>query len=200
MNDRAAMTAATMTRDEREGLQRLARQRERVRARPSTAAPSSSPTSRTRWDNAIRLTRTRPGTKPKSSPRALLTRRKERFARRCRELGIPDRFAPSLSLHRHDSGYDNTLKEDMTRLRRMAVTRVEAIEQKAVVEIEVSCLKAQEAVALAGLGSDAAKLFVGQALMPKLCFAEVAGESDPPVAEQLVKQRATPATLPRAAA
>ena len=44
----------------------------------------------------------------------------------------------------------------------MAQTRVEAIEQKAVVQIEMSCLKAQEQLALAGLTSDAAIRFVEQ--------------------------------------
>jgi hypothetical protein len=80
-------------------------------------------------------------------------------------------------------------------LRRMAKTRIEAIERKAIVEIEHSCLKAQEAIALAGLTSDAAKAFIEhlpsvEALMPRLSFEAIAGPADPPVAEQLVSPAA----------
>ena len=88
----------------------------------------------------------------------------------------------------------------------MAQTQIEAIERKAIVEIEMSCLEAQKALAVAGLTSDAARLFVEklpsvEALMPKLSFTEIAGESraaDRRAARQL--QRAAPAPLPRAAA
>ena len=49
-------------------------------------------------------------------------------AARCRELGIPDRFAPALSLDWHDRGYDNLLEKRRDELRRMAQTQIEAIE------------------------------------------------------------------------
>ena len=42
----------------------------------------------------------------------------------------------------------------------MAETQIEAIEQKAVVQKELSCLKAQEQLALGGITSDAAKRFI----------------------------------------
>jgi hypothetical protein len=52
-------------------------------------------------------------------------------AARCRELGIPDRFAPSLSLEWNHRGYDNQVKSRKDELRKMAETRIEAIEAKA---------------------------------------------------------------------
>jgi hypothetical protein len=118
-----------------------------------------------------------------------------RVAARCAELGIPKQFAPSLNLRWDARGYGNSLDSRKAELRRMAKTRIEAIERKAIVEIEHSCLKAQEAIALAGLTSEAAKAFIEhlpsiEALMPALSFEEIAGPADPPVAEQLVSPNA----------
>jgi hypothetical protein len=77
----------------------------------------------------------------------------------------------------------------------MATTQAEAIEAKAMVEIELSCLDAQTQIAVAGLTSEAAKQFITalpsvETLMPALSFAEIAGEADPPVAEQLISSNA----------
>jgi hypothetical protein len=77
----------------------------------------------------------------------------------------------------------------------MATTRIEAIERKAVTEIELSCLRAQEQIALAGLTSDAARQFIEQlpsieTLMPQLSLAEMAGDAEPPIAEQLISPNA----------
>ena len=94
-------------------------------------------------------------------------------AARCRELGIPERFAPDLSLHWHGRGYDNLIERRKSELRRMAQTRIEAIEAKAVTEIELTCLEAQTALAVAGFLEALPSI---EALMPKLSFAEVAGE------------------------
>lgn len=81
------------------------------------------------------------------------------------------------------------------RTARHGKAQIEAIEQKAVVEIELSCLNAQTQLAVAGLSSDAAKQFITalpsiDALMPQLSFAEIAGKADPPIAEQLVSPNA----------
>jgi hypothetical protein len=73
----------------------------------------------------------------------------------------------------------------------MAKSQIEALERKAVTQIEVSCLTAHEQVVTAGLTSDAARAFIQtlpsvESLMPALSFAEMADEARPPVAEQLV--------------
>jgi hypothetical protein len=77
----------------------------------------------------------------------------------------------------------------------MAESRVEAIEAKAIAEIELSCLKAAEDIAMAGLTSDAAKQFIAalpsiESLMPHLSYTEIAGEAEPPVVEQLLSSNA----------
>jgi hypothetical protein len=75
----------------------------------------------------------------------------------------------------------------------MAETHIEAIEAKAIVQIELSCLDAQTQIATSGLTSEVAKRFIESlpaisTLMPALSFAEIAGEADPPIAEQLVSR------------
>jgi hypothetical protein len=127
--------------------------------------------------------------------KAAVSKTQEQIKARCREIGIPDRFAPSISLEWHHRGYGNSLKERRDELRKMAQTAVEAQEQKAKTQIELSCLEAQEKLALAGLTSDAARGFIEALpsvddLMPRLSFAEVAGESKPPVAERLLSSNA----------
>src|SRR5262249_21787524 len=116
---------------------------------------------------------------------------KQRIAARCRELGIPPRFAPTLEVQWVHRGYDNQVACRKVELRNMAKTRIAAMEAKAVVEVEVSCLKAQTELTVAGLTSEAARGFLEglpgiETLMPKLSYAEVAGEAEPPVVEQLL--------------
>jgi hypothetical protein len=76
----------------------------------------------------------------------------------------------------------------------MAETAVEAQEQKAKTQIELSCLDAQTKLAISGLTTDMARSFIEalpsvEELMPRLSFAEVSGESKPPVAERLLALR-----------
>jgi hypothetical protein len=186
------MTAATMTRDEREGLQRLVRQREKVL---KSAAKQRSAELLADFENQMgqqySFDQDQVWAQARKLAQSVVDKAQAQVRARCRELGIPDRFAPGLRLRWHNTGYDNTIERRKTELRRMAQTQVAAIEQKAVVQIELSCFKAQEQLALASLTSDAARLFIEQlpsveTLMPKLSFAEVAGETDPPIAEQLI--------------
>ena len=77
----------------------------------------------------------------------------------------------------------------------MATTQVEALERKAIVDIEMSSLAAHEQVVTAGLTSEAAKAFIEtlpsvETLMPALSIAELADEARPPLAEQLVSSNA----------
>jgi hypothetical protein len=66
----------------------------------------------------------------------------------------------------------------------MTQAQIAAIEQKAIVQIELSCLDAQTKLAVEGCSSEAARAFVDNlpavdTLMPRLGFTEVAGEADP---------------------
>jgi len=192
----AAMTAVAMNKGEREELQRLVRQREKVL---KSAAKQRSAELLADFENQMgqqyAFDQDEVWEKAAKVAEREVQKAQRLVAARCRELGIPDRFAPSLSLEWHARGYGNGLEKRRAELRRMAVTRIEAIERKAITEIEMSCLKAQEKIAIAGLTSDAARLFIEQlpsteTLMPRLSFSEIAGDAEPPVAEQLVNANA----------
>jgi len=184
-----------MTRHEREDLQRLVRQREKVL---KSAAKQRSAELLADFENQMgqQYSFDQDEVWQKAHELAKLEAAKAQkiVAARCRELGIPARFAPELSLEWYRRG-ENALKERRAELRHMAQSRIAAIEAKAIVDIEVECLNAQTQLAIAGLTTDAAKHFIDrlpavETLMPKLAFEEIAGEADPPVAEQLVSPNA----------
>jgi hypothetical protein len=190
------MMSATMTKHEREDLQRLVRQRERVL---KSAAKQRSAELIADFENQMgqeyAFDQDEVWEQAVKSVEPLVRKAQEQVAARCQELGIPRRFAPSMRLAWSHRGYGNAIAARRAELRRMAHTQVEAIEAKAITKIEQECLEAQTALAVAGLTSEAAKVFVGklptvEALMPALSFAEIAGEADPPVAEQLVSSNA----------
>ena len=191
MPDLKNSTASTMSKGEREDLQRLVRQREKVLR---SAAKQRSAELLADFENQMgaqyAFDDDEVWARATKAAEREVAKAQKLVAARCRELGIPDRFAPSLDLQWYSRG-ESAVEKRRIELRRMATTRIEAIEAKAVTEIEMSCLKAQEQIALAGLTSDAARLFIEklpgiETLMPRLSFAEVAGEAEPPVAEQLV--------------
>ena len=182
-----------MTKGEREDLQRLIRQREKVL---KSAAKQRSAELLADFENQMgqeyAFDQDEIWKQAVESVAPLVAKAQKTIAARCRELGIPERFAPSLKLDWRSRGYDNIIDRRKAELRCMAQTQVEAIERKAIVEIEVSCLDAQTQLAIAGLSSDMARQFIEKLpavseLMPKLSYAELAGEAEPPIAEQLVR-------------
>ena len=183
---------SVITKGEREDLQRLVRQREKVL---KSAAKQRSAELIADFENQMgqeySFDQDEIWKQAVQSVEPLVAKAQKTVAARCRELGIPERFAPSIRLDWRSRGYDNTIDRRKAELRRMAQTQIEAIERKAVVEIETSCLDAQTQLAIAGLSSDAARQFIERLpavsdLMPKLSYAEIAGEAEPPIAEQLV--------------
>jgi len=192
---RKAMTVP-ISKSEREDLQRLIRQREKVlksAAKQRSADLIADFTNQMNsefsfdddavWTEAMR------------EAAAEVEKAKRKIAARCRELGIPSRFAPDLSLHWLHRGYENSVARRRNELRDMAMTKIAAIERKAITEIELSCLQAQTEIAVAGLTTEAARGFFErlpgvETLMPRLSFAEIAGEAEPPIAEQLVSPNA----------
>ncbi len=181
-----------ITKGEREDLQRLIRQREKVL---KSAAKQRSAEMLADFANAMgsefAFDDDAVWKKATEEAEREVAKAQKAVAARCRELGIPDRFAPSLTLHWRNRGSDNIVDKRKGELRRIALTRIEAIEQKAIVEIEQACLEAQTRIAIAGLTSEAATAFVRalpsiETLMPALSYAEVAGGAEPPIIEQLV--------------
>jgi hypothetical protein len=189
-------TAPQMSKSEREDLQRLVRQRERVL---KSAAKQRSTELLADFENQMgqqySFDQDEIWERATEVAEREVAKAQKQVEARCRELGIPDQFAPSLNLAWHARGYGNALEKRRAELRRMAQTRIAAIEQAAIVKIEMTCLDAQTSLAIASLTSDAARQFIEQLpspekLMPALSFAEVADETNPPVAEQLVSPNA----------
>lgn len=79
--------------------------------------------------------------------------------RRCKELGIPKEFAPGVSFGWYGRG-QNAVASRRVELRRMAKSRIEAMEQETVVKIERLSLAAQTEVIANGLQSEASKAFL----------------------------------------
>jgi hypothetical protein len=186
----------TMTRAEVEDLQRLIKQRERVL---KSAAKQRSAELIADFENQMgseySFDKDEVWAKATEAAQREVQKAQGLIAARCRELGIPERFAPGLSLSWRHRGYENLIADWKDELRRMARTQIAAIEAKAFVEIEVSCLDAQTRLAVAGCASEEARALVEslpsiETLMPRLSYSEIAGEADPPIIEQLVSPNA----------
>jgi hypothetical protein len=65
-----------------------------------------------------------------------------RIAEHCRELGVPQQFAPGLSDRWHHRGYDNILERRQKELRLVAKAQVEALERQAIVAIQTASVEA----------------------------------------------------------
>jgi hypothetical protein len=187
---------SAMTRVERDDLQRLVRQREKVL---KSAARQRSVELLADFENQMgsefSFDQDEIWATVQQSAEREVKKAQATIAARCRELGIPDRFAPNLNIYWHSRGYDNSVDKRKVELRRMARTQIAVIEQRAFVEIEASCLDAQTKLALAGCTSDMARTFIEslpgiETLMPRLSYSEITGEADPPIVEQLVSPNA----------
>jgi DNA-binding protein H-NS len=190
------MTEAAMTKGEREELARLIRQREKVL---KSAARQRSAELIADFENQMSqifsFDQDEIWAQATRAAEAEVAKAQRAVAARCRDLGIPDRFAPSLRLAWSGRGYDNAVEKRRIELRRMATTHIEALERKAATQIELSCLDTSTKLLAAGLTSEAARQFLDalpsvEGLMPALSFNEIAGESEPPIAEQLVSSNA----------
>lgn len=94
------------------------------------------------------------------------------ITKRCEELGIPKDFAPSLAFQWIGRG-ENMVASRRAELRRMARSRIAAVEKEAVTKIERMSLTAQTEVIANGLESTAARDFLEkmpslESLMPTL--------------------------------
>ena len=186
-----AQAPEAMTKAEREDLQRLIRQREKVL---KSAASQRSAELLAEFENQMAASYQfdvdETWADVVRGVRSEMAKANARIAERCRKLGIPRDFAPGLEFHWRDRGA-NAVKARREELRKVAVSRIEALEQAAIVQIELGSVQAQAAVVTHGLTSDAARAFVDQlpsieALMAPLDFAAIAGDAEPPIVEQLV--------------
>jgi len=99
------------------------------------------------------------------------------IARRCQALGIPEAFRPSLHLGWYNRG-ESADAQRRAELRRVAVTRLDAMEKAARAEIERRSVNVQTQLLAGGLESAAAQAFLetmptADQLMPPLALAEL---------------------------
>jgi hypothetical protein len=181
----------SMKRGEREDLQRLIRQREKVL---KSAAKQRSAELLADFENQLgtiyQFDQDEVWAEAKKLAEREVEKANARIAERCQQLGIPKRFAPSIG-HVWFGRGDNGVKERRAELRKMAVTRIEAIEQDAIVKIEMASVNAQTEIATHGLTSEAARTFIERlpsiaTLMPALAMSEIADDAEPPIVEQLL--------------
>lgn len=178
-------TISTMTKAEREALAKLIRQRERL---AKTAAAERSAILLADFEQ--QADRTYSYLEDDVWKRAVLGAKEEiakaqsAIADRCQELGIPQPFAPTLSVvwHQQRAAASN----ERAKMRQVAKRRIEQIEASARTAIERASLAAQEALLVGGLTTEAARLFVEsmpavEELMPNLDFATLQ--------QQLIEER-----------
>lgn len=101
----------------------------------------------------------------------------KRIAAECAALGIPSQFAPKLIFGWLGRG-ENAIASRRAELRRVAQTRIEAIEKRAIVQISHEALNASTEVVGMGLVSEAATKFLNELaplerLMPPLDFQSI---------------------------
>lgn len=115
--------------------------------------------------------------KAKEAVEAAAQEANDKIAARCKELGIPDEFAPSIGWGWR-GGNQQAMRERREVLRRAARSRIAAIEKAAVKEIELVALDAQQELLTLSLATVANK-FLGEMkpiakLMPMLDATAVA--------------------------
>jgi hypothetical protein len=100
-----------------------------------------------------------------------------KIAKRCRELGIPESFAPGLDLQWRGRG-ENAIRSRRDELRRVAKSSIEAMTKAAITKIEKQSLELRTQVVAMGLLSPEAKVFLEsltpiESAMSTLDFAEI---------------------------
>lgn len=90
---------------------------------------------------------------------AIVKASQETIAERCKELGIPKTFAPSLSLNWNGRG-ENALVSRRVELRRVAKAEIDAMHKALITRIEKQALDLRTQVVAMGLYSPEAKLFL----------------------------------------
>ncbi len=110
-----------------------------------------------------------------------ITAAHEKLAARCRELGIPEEFRPSLHLGWRGRG-ENAFADRRAELRRKAQTRIAAVGKAAKAQIERAEADVLIELLAAGLTTDSAQAFLAamptaEQLMPPVALVELEGRS-----------------------
>jgi hypothetical protein len=170
---RDIVTQQPMTKSEREDLAKLIRNREKVmKAAAGQRSAELLAEFEQQMASEYRFDEDATWEKAFNAADAAVAVAQASIEESCRELGIPARFAPGLSLSWHGRG-ENAIKERRAELRLVAKSRIAAIEKAACMKIEMSCLDAQAQVLAHGLTTAAAIAFFDnlptvEVLMPTL--------------------------------
>jgi hypothetical protein len=186
---RDIVTAPTMTKSEREDFRRLINNREKVL---KTAAKQRSAELLAEFEQQVAseysYNQDHIWEKAVAAAGAAVAEAQAIVEKRCEELGIPARFAPSIRLNWRERG-EHAIKDRVVELRKVAATRIAAIEKAACSQIELQCLNAQTEVLGHGLSSPAAREFLQQlppinTMMPALDFSQIEGMLDARMGER----------------
>lgn len=175
MSDPVSIKA--MTKQDRESLGKLIRQRERL---AKTAAGERSAVLLADFEQ--QADRIYHYNEDAVWREALLTAKGEvekaqvKMAERCAELGIPQPFAPTLSVGWHQQRA--SVNSERAKMRQVAKRRIEQIEASARTAIERASVSAQESLLVGSLTTESATLFAEslpsiEELMPQLSMAEL---------------------------
>lgn len=169
---------ATMTKGERDDLLRLVKKREGVlkkaaeqRSAQLTAEfEAQSATIYSFDDDAV-------WRKAMMQAKEAIEAARKDIEERCRQLGIPPEFAPTVVMYWHERG-QNAVEMRRRELRAAAKAKIASIEKAALTQIEHMSLEAQTNILSSGLDSEAAKTFLAnmpdiKALMPEVTAADV---------------------------
>ena len=165
-------SVAMMTRQEREALAKLIRQRERL-AKTGAAERSAVLLA----DFEQQADRMYAYDEDDVWRQAVLAAKEEvakasvQISKRCSELGIPQPFAPTLSVVWHQQRA--SVGVERAKMRQVAKRRIEQIEATARTAIERASVAAQEALLIGALTTESARMFADtmpsvEELMPKL--------------------------------
>lgn len=172
------MSAARMTKGERQELGQIVRKRERVM---KAQAQERSALLLAEFDASLAKIYSYDDDpvwkEAQVEAERAVTEAQDKIADRCQQLGIPREFAPGLNIFWHGRGH-NAVADRRNELRRAAKSRIAAMEAEALTKIERLSLQAQTEVIASGLESDAAKTFLNSmpamdALMPPIEIGEI---------------------------
>ena len=170
-------SVAHMTKAEREAMAKLIRERQRL-AKTAAAERSAKLLAdfEQQADRHYSYNEDRVWQRVMADASVAVNEAKEKIAARCRELGIPGPFQPSVSVIWHQQRA--AIGQERAKMRQVAKRRIEQIEASARTAIDRASLAAQEALLVGGLTTDAARMFaeslpVVEELMPQLDMGQL---------------------------
>ena len=173
----------TMQRREREDLEKLSRDRERL-AKAAADARASDLKANFEQQLAAEYSYDQDPIWKQATEEAnkAVTEAQATVKAQCVKLGIPPTFAPSLSLSWHHRG-ENGIKARREELRRVAYTRIESMVKDAKVKIGLACCEVRVKLLSGSLQSKEARAFLEsmptvQDLMPHLSLPKIQNALD----------------------